>query len=124
VSELPIWTADLLRLLAVYDRADCLSWNSDLEFAINCNDIFAWAVADCEPIETSEDVLALGLAFKDAGEEDGPILYCCRRRKMRPQGAVYKEGDKEHIARVNWPLFDACGPEREVGFGNPLPRPQ
>jgi hypothetical protein len=124
MTELAPWVADLLRLVALKDRADCLFWTSDLNFAINCNDIFAWACADCEPVESGKDVLALEQAFNDAGEEDGPILYCCRRRKMRPQGAVYKEGNVEHIARANWPLFDACGPVREVTFGNPLPRPE
>ena len=33
---------------------------------------------------------------------------------MRPQGAYYPESDPE-----TWPLFDDCGPEREVGLGNP-----
>lgn len=41
-------------------------------------------------------------------------LYSCRIEGMRPQGAVYRHNKKEL-----WPLFDACGPEREVGLGNP-----
>lgn len=28
-----------------------------------------------------------------------------------------------YINEALWPLIDACGPEREVGFGNPKPRP-
>jgi len=42
-------------------------------------------------------------------------LFAARVRKMRPQGAAYKVRYDESI----WPLFDACGPVREVGFGNP-----
>jgi len=29
-------------------------------------------------------------------------------------GAFYR-----YIEKELWPLLDACGPEREVGFGNP-----
>jgi hypothetical protein len=48
----------------------------------------------------------------------GCDLFVCRERKMRPQGAVYPED------RRFWPLFDACGPEREVGLGNPHASPE
>lgn len=37
---------------------------------------------------------------------------------MRPQGAAYTK-DKRVI-----PLFDACGPARETGFGNPKEQPK
>lgn len=42
-------------------------------------------------------------------------LFCARVRGERPQGAAYKVRYPEEL----WPLFDAAGPEREVGFGNP-----
>ena len=42
-------------------------------------------------------------------------LFAARVRQMRPQGAAYKVRYDESI----WPLFDECGPVREVGFGNP-----
>ena len=29
----------------------------------------------------------------------------------------------ETIDKTLWPLFDACGPVRTVGFGNPEPHP-
>lgn len=41
-------------------------------------------------------------------------LFAARVREMRPQGACYKGYPKDL-----WPLFDACGPERETGMGNP-----
>lgn len=34
-------------------------------------------------------------------------------RKERPQGACYPSN------KDLWPLFDACGPEKPTGFGNP-----
>ena len=107
----------LLKLIAERDCYGVLFWNSDLEFFINCNDFFAWGCADAEPVQTPEDVGALERAFQDAGD-DGPLLYCARRRGMRPQGAYY-----DHIEKEHWPLFDACGPEREVTFGNPKAHP-
>jgi len=43
------------------------------------------------------------------------LLYCARKRKMRPQGAMY-----EYLNKENWPLFDECGPVREKSLSNPL----
>lgn len=110
---------DLLTLMAHKDRLDALFWNiirGNLDFFILCNDAFFWACADVEEI-TPESLGLLKQAFEDAGEEDGPLLYCARQRKMRPQGAMYK-----YINQKNWTLFHACGPEREVKPGNtPLP---
>ena len=42
-------------------------------------------------------------------------LFACRMRKMRPQGACYKNIRPEVVA-----LFDACGPDREIDKVNPL----
>lgn len=41
-------------------------------------------------------------------------LYAARVRHERPQGACYAA-----YPRQLWPMFDAVGPEREVGIGNP-----
>lgn len=42
-------------------------------------------------------------------------LFAARARKMRPQGAAYKVRYPEPL----WESFNAAGPEREVGLGNP-----
>ena len=93
--------------------------------------MFAWGCSDEEPIETSEDVnqfkqaltdLTRAAGHKTNGKVDNSMvkaarhtgsLYAARRRGMRPQGACYPK-DKRL-----WSLFDACGPEREKGIGNP-----
>lgn len=82
---------------------------------VNCNDLFVWACADGEDI-TEEDLPEFYLAIEDCGGniKTGSDLYCCRKRGMRPQGACYSYYDKKY-----WFLFNACGPERETGFGNP-----
>lgn len=103
----------LLRLIAEYEISDNIWWNTSLEFFVNCNDIFGWAMADAEPISTDEDIVALEQAIKDGGD-DGVLLYCARKRGMRPQGALYK-----HLDEKNKELFNACGPEREINFFNP-----
>ena len=115
---------NLLKLAAKYELTDSLCWNEDLCFHINCNDFFYWGVADGEGINNQEDVDLLEQTIKDISETDrtndfyAPELYCARHAKMRPQGACYS-----HLPKSLWHLFDACGPEREVGIGNPKLRP-
>ena len=111
---------------------------------INCNDLFFWACADCEEV-TPDTLEVFEQSIRDVGvfhnrwgdhlraERDVPrekrtpeppyvamslglLLYCCRVRKMRPQGAYY---DAFPPGVVD--LFDAAGPEREApggAFGN------
>ena len=106
----------LLTIAARYDAMDTLFWNEELEFSVICNDIFWWGTADLEEI-TEETIDDFETALIDGGIAWGATLYCARMRKMRPQGAMY-----EHINKDVWYLFDACGPEREVDFGNPMER--
>ena len=112
----------VLDLFARNDLRDSLYWRTDGEYApvtfwVNCSDVFAWGSADVEPL-TKADLDDLRKAFEDTKAASnnttyGPELYCARRRRCRPQGAAYP-GDERL-----WPLFDACGPEREIGSGNP-----
>ena len=104
---------EILIIFAKYDWCEGLYWDMDLNFYVSCNDLFAWGCADAEDV-TIKDLPLLKQSFED-DKYYGIELYCARKRKMRPQGAFYKSFEKE-----SWPLFDACGPEREVGFGNPL----
>jgi hypothetical protein len=84
-------------------------------YYIMCNDVFFWGAADLEEI-TEEFLPVFDRAVEDCGGEIefGALLYCARQRRMRPQGALYS-----FIPKDKWELFNACGPEREVGFGNP-----
>lgn len=103
----------LLKAVAEYDIASSLYWNADLEFCIICSDLFAWGRTDCEAIESENDIDLLIKSCEDCGL-NGPELYCARKRKRRPHGAYYQYFDASVL-----PLFDACGPYREVGLGNP-----
>ena len=85
---------------------------------INCNDQFAWAYADCEPVT---DLDLLEQCYKDCigligeiGYIDAPLLYIARKRGMRPQGCCYPSDERL------WHLFDATGPERELNMANPF----
>ena len=102
----------LLPLMAKHDARDELMWDEKLNFAVMCSDTFWWGTADDEAI-TAETFPVLEQSFVDGGDH-GATLYCARMRKLRPQGAVYK-----YFPDKIWPLFDACGPEREIGIGNP-----
>jgi hypothetical protein len=120
----------VFRVLALYDDYELhefLYWQTGADggvrFYANCNDLFAWGCSDADEI-TSDNIGALESALADVAAvqgyatSDALLLFCARLRGMRPQGAMY-----EHIPRALWPLFDACGPERITGLGNPKPQP-
>lgn len=122
------------RVLSIFDGFDRLSnddvwWRTDDEYApitliVNCNDLFFWGCSDCETI-TPENVETLESAVRDVkaltGNNGGAdAVFCCRVRGMRPQGACYST--KYYPVEI-WPLFDAAGPEREIGIGNPKSAP-
>lgn len=112
-------------------NTDQLWWRTDgryapVTFLVNCNDTFFWGCADCQTL-TPDNVGDLERAIADVraalpeGESGGwaaAELFCARMCGMRPQGAVYNS-----LPKATWPLFDACGPERETGLGNPQARP-
>lgn len=101
--------------------------------AVNCSDIFFWGCADAEYIEGLDDLQLFRQSMKDIAEiegnkcfTNGPELYCARKRQERPQGAYYKYirsldsgPEAEEKTKKIQALFNAAGPEREVGLGNP-----
>lgn len=109
----------VMRVLSAtaFDNCQDVWWRVDGEYApvtmlVNCNDVFYWGCADAEAI-TQENIGVFEQSYKDS-ETHGEVLFCCRVRKMRPQGAYYKyiDADEKH-------LFDDCGPPREKDMGNP-----
>lgn len=98
---------------------------------VNCNDFFFWGTSDAEDlpeekipeleqaIKDCEDVVLEVISGRELNADDfGPLLYCARQRRMRPQGAAYSQVLPEQVHY----LFDACGPAREVDFVNPYDR--
>lgn len=100
-----------------------------------CSDVFWWGSADAEEIgpdhvdaygDAIADVQAALSALRDVDARPGfdsvlayaGWLYAARSRNERPQGAMYPA-----IPGALWSLFDAAGPTRETGLGNPKPRP-
>jgi hypothetical protein len=133
----------VLNIFWKYDIHGDLHWNvrdGKVAFEANCSDLFWWGTADFEEI-TPENIHVLEQAFVDirtaCGKTDlpeqtpdgirvvskldyyGPDLFAARIRGMRPQGAVYREDNKDI-----WPLFDACGPVRDAGLLNPKEHPE
>lgn len=107
----------ILDIVAKGENQRDLWWRTDgkyapVRFFIHCNDVFAWGTADAEDI-TPERLPVLRQAYRESKHQGG-VLYVARIRKMRPQGAYYT-----YINKNEWHLFDACGPEREVGGVNP-----
>lgn len=116
---------DVLHLAVDLDFDGLIRWRRDKQGQlipfILCSDLFYWGVADLEDI-TPDNVGELKQAHDDLGAINpdefwgyyAGDLFCARIREMRPQGAAYSSYSKDI-----WPLFDACGPEREAGYGNP-----
>jgi hypothetical protein len=110
------------RLSAISNSYGSFFWNFDednkLRILANCNDLFFWGSSDCEELNP-ENIDVFEKAIEDMKSISGSIyrsveLFCSRVREERPQGAYYKYLNKEEAV-----LFDACGPEREIGLGNP-----
>ena len=112
---------NILRLYDEYEDHDELRWyfkDDQPVFLVNCSDLFMWGCADGEDI-LPDELPALKRAFVDCVSADehcshyGPWLFAARKRQMRPQTCILKtmpDGIR--------PLFEACGPFREVGLGN------
>ena len=138
-AQLPPHTADLLELFAITgtDSCDYLSWRvtyahedppNTLRFLVNCSDTYAWATADCEPVEP-DDIPLLKQALEDCRAADPKYgdsyftdLWISRKRGMRPmrlwlgthpgqKDGVPKGLKQRHPELL--PLFLAAGPERE-----------
>lgn len=121
---------EVFRIFA-FNHTEDLWWRENeenreiIDFYVNCSDFFHWGTSDVELItaeklgilyEAKAEIDALNIA--DHKREYG-LLFCAKVRGMRPQGAYYK-----YLDEALWPLFDACGPMRETGFGNPTGHPE
>lgn len=77
----------LLRLMTKYDDAWYYYWDKDLNFCVNCNDIFSCA-SDAENVKTIEDIELLEksyeLAEKHKLEDYGIIIYVAKKRNKLP----------------------------------------
>lgn len=62
---------------------------------VNCNDIFAWACADAEPLPYSQIETLYRMFRKDPAE--GAAVWCCIQRKEMPQAPVAKDIRKAGI---------------------------
>ena len=99
--------------IAEWDIYNELYWQEDLTCFIQCNDQFYWGCSDLEELEAADlPLLEECLKIDDC---EGPLLYCAKKRKMRPQGAAY-----QYISKKNWKHFDDCGPPRDSDLGNPI----
>jgi len=121
----------MMRVMEIFYRADIreqLIWyidahDGDLFLAADVSDVFSWGAADAEDI-TVETLPELEQAYADLKRLHEKAttwtadLYAARRRGHRPQGAAYPKPDVPCFTELAM-LFNACGPERPTGFGNP-----
>lgn len=85
------------------------------EICLNMNDVFYWGCGDAEDF-TESDLIDINKAIEECKDDIslGGLLWTCRKRSERPQGAYFT-----HIPKSLWHLFEAAGPYREPGLGNP-----
>lgn len=99
--------------------------DGELKLYANVSDVFHWGSSDVEEIPP-ESLDALETAYAElkavGAEEFTAELYAARRRCMRPQGASYPSRAHDSWRKVH-ALYDACGPERSTGLGNPKKKP-
>ena len=76
--------------------------SDEVSMYVLCNDLFFWACADMEDFELS-DLDDFNQSLKES-PENGDLLWCCRKRKMRPQQPYYKyfseEEKKSHLVII------------------------
>lgn len=117
---------EVMKFFAEHDIHEELCWEVDdfkVDLFVVANDILYWGCTDIVDItpetfpvlkECVEDLLKIkpwAIVYLTS-------LFTCRVNKCRPQGAAYPKHE------ILWDLFDACGPEREVGLGNPKKHPR
>lgn len=115
-AELP---ADLIRRVLVatgFDYTGELFWRHDngvLSLYADCSDVFAWACADCEPIETEADVALLEQCLRDLQAATGETyprwlteLYAARRRRRQVAGFLMDPGSRHYVGDATGLLFE------------------
>ncbi|MDQ3029149.1 MAG: hypothetical protein M3R09_03775 [Actinomycetota bacterium] len=114
---------ELLRLFGDGDACDELRWRDDgagLMFKVDCSDTFYWGTADSENV-TEADLPELHRAVTDAsgcqaGRDLWPVLWCARKRGMRPMDVFYRRvlgGPPDSgVPGTLAALFDAAGRAR------------
>ena len=119
----------MLAVVASCDARENLTWtvtDGTVAWVVLCNDLFWWATADAEPIETAADVDMLESCASDLATIGADAtywvaaLYACRRRQMRPQGACFRFFASVCPEMVRF--LDEAGPPRDGDnspFGNP-----
>lgn len=124
------YVLEVLTLLDTEEDHEGVFWRVEggvVRFLVNCNDQFYWGCADCEEI-TPDNLPVLRQCYADLAATGIPaakayalLLFCARVRGLRLQGCCYPKA--EHGLDGLWPLFDACGPKRDIDLANPYTHP-
>lgn len=88
----PYMVTDAIVFLLLSDVVYILGGDTAPTLHVNCNDLFYWACADCEPLpfvgfglEHNREVLNLYNTHRAHPGGFGAAKWACLRRKMRPQ---------------------------------------
>lgn len=88
-----LWDADTLYELPLHFQDTNGEWVDSIGLFVNCNDMFWWGCADCEPVSWDEIQSLYELCFDRQGNKKrwGSVIWACRKRQMRPQHPVEKD---------------------------------
>jgi hypothetical protein len=99
------------RVLAlVWEDRESLMWDNDgTRLLVECSDTFWWATADAQAIDLPGDLESLAAARREFPDDDWPLLWCCRKRGMRPMPRWSRDRDPADPFTA---AVLAAGPER------------
>lgn len=66
-----------------------------IRFSVDCSDTFWWATADAEPVDLPGDLESLAATRAEFINEDWPLLWVCRKRRLQPMPAYFRRSDPE-----------------------------
>lgn len=89
-------------------KNDGKGWGDYITLHVNCNDVFAWAMADGEEITYGEIPELYEMWKKDAIW--GPAIWCIKKRNLMPQKPLVKIIKDQGI----WDL-DSMGLDKNEG---------
>lgn len=73
-----------------WDEKPEISEKSTMVAFVICNDLFAWACADAEPVESEEDLISLWKEYKK-DPINGTMIWCCKKRNLQPQYPIKRD---------------------------------
>ena len=88
--------SNAIAILSFYEVVFPYYKDGHMCLAVNCNDVFAWACADAESIESEEELIALTKeVIKDT--KYGSVKWVAKKRNCKPQRPLINVMKSDHL---------------------------